>query len=1218
MNSEFVKENIKPLRAGRNAAQLEVASQAQVDEELQNALHQQRLEYYNQITNYQGNDPLSIWYEFISWLEQSYPKSGREGNLVTVLEECIKTFEKDERYSNDGRFCKIWIKYIDMQGNALELFQISYAQRICVGCADFYRAWALHHELVGDYRSAHNVFAAARREMAQPYQDIDAAYDAMIVNAGQQAIGIVNPVNIDEQRHAMTQLSTYKPGVVGSIRVPSSSSAPILPNLGENSHSTNHRTITIAHDSDDLSYPVAFGTLDAAAASLLTLVERNATNENIKTAGKWNVPGQSRRRHHQTHKPCEFQVHEDIVAPEQRGIQLPDNFPEYTEENLAELELPLCFPDPPDDKIIPMYPKHSVYEVPNMEFSLEEILARRYKIEVKLRLPRNFVHESVEEFDDWYRPLYDAEPENPNQLAMYPKERVYQFCDEEFSMEEIKARQYFIRSTAQEEDEEEEETPLFLAEPFDPNVIPMYPKQLVYEIPNVEFSIEEIMSRKWVVPQPQPTLMEQDQSNHSIDMQVIYNGNSNLSTSSKCGVMESPRKTTAQSVSGTSFINSFKVYQSPMTIPIQVPNNTSQTVTPMEVPTPSPTTSNLIFRGDDLWVKTTTSKNVDDAAPEIAALEDIFRVSPANNVITVPKEKRNQRKQPLFVREQFEVEDSDDDDVEFVPFSSPHEPLTAPPPRIPFQVHDDATMTSPAKPEIRHHTPAFDHIPQRGPRPTQQRGISMKTPLRDRLLTDEDLAETGSRGGLDQADVEQQASDRTISDSMDSSANFFCNVNTTSTPARKTIQREFDYKGKVARNLSTIKEVSREFPMPKRVDSMSVLGDSKYEQNLAANSQANAELRSSLLNLIGGYPAEEAPVPVPQIITPIVEEPEPIVIDSVTEPLSYVPSDPFKAIIITNLLNLVKFPGEHADTYMPILSTPRIMVRKDLCHVGKDRYLVEKCLGKGTFGSVFKAIGQQDNLVVALKFQKPANKWEYYICKEIQMRLGNNPIRQQFMEVFHGYFSDQASVLVSEYNPCGSLLDVANTYKQKSGKKVMPECLVMYFCIEMLKLVHTLHQIKIIHADIKPDNFLVMLISDQVTLQLIDFGCSIDMTLFPDGAQFTRPITTENFICCEMRDGRPWSYHTDMFCVAASAHALLFDKYIELQNRNNVWSLRERFARYLKVDLWNKFFYATLNQLNGPANANDLLLLFQDSLNGIDATTKNDSMRTLKNIILKR
>lgn len=43
-------------------------------------------------------------------------------------------------------------------------------------------------------------------------------------------------------------------------------------------------------------------------------------------------------------------------------------------------------------------------------------------------------------------------------------------------------------------------------------------------------------------------------------------------------------------------------------------------------------------------------------------------------------------------------------------------------------------------------------------------------------------------------------------------------------------------------------------------------------------------------------------------------------------------------------------------------------------------------------------------------------------------------------------------------------------------------------------------------------------------LVLIDFGQSIDMTLFPDGAQFTAHCMTSGFQCTEMLSGRPWTY----------------------------------------------------------------------------------------------
>lgn len=72
---------------------------------------------------------------------------------------------------------------------------------------------------------------------------------------------------------------------------------------------------------------------------------------------------------------------------------------------------------------------------------------------------------------------------------------------------------------------------------------------------------------------------------------------------------------------------------------------------------------------------------------------------------------------------------------------------------------------------------------------------------------------------------------------------------------------------------------------------------------------------------------------------------------------------------------------------------------------GRDKYTIEKLLGKGQFGTVFKAYNLQMSCTVALKYQKPPNKWEFYICRELQARLANHPLRDRFMDISVGYFS---------------------------------------------------------------------------------------------------------------------------------------------------------------------------------------------------------------------
>lgn len=169
----------------------------------------------------------------------------------------------------------------------------------------------------------------------------------------------------------------------------------------------------------------------------------------------------------------------------------------------------------------------------------------------------------------------------------------------------------------------------------------------------------------------------------------------------------------------------------------------------------------------------------------------------------------------------------------------------------------------------------------------------------------------------------------------------------------------------------------------------------------------------------------------------------------------------------------------------------------------------------------------------------------------------------------------------------------------------------IFFCIEMLEIVQALHGVKIIHADIKPDNFLIQVCDNTIRLQLIDFGCSIDMSLFPPDTSFSRQITTENFICCEMKDGRRWNYHTDYFCIAATAHVLLFDKYIQMQKRDGLWSLSSKFQRYWKQDLWNSFFSALLNQQEGLPDIEALKFELLSAL-------KNENYSDLVNLVKKR
>jgi hypothetical protein len=65
-----------------------------------------------EISEYDGKDPLDPWYKYVCWIEQSYVKSGNDGGLQQVLEKCIVKFESENRYKQDRRLIKLFIKYV--------------------------------------------------------------------------------------------------------------------------------------------------------------------------------------------------------------------------------------------------------------------------------------------------------------------------------------------------------------------------------------------------------------------------------------------------------------------------------------------------------------------------------------------------------------------------------------------------------------------------------------------------------------------------------------------------------------------------------------------------------------------------------------------------------------------------------------------------------------------------------------------------------------------------------------------------------------------------------------------------------------------------------------------------------------------------------------------------------------------------------------------------
>lgn len=97
--------------------------------------------------------------------------------------------------------------------------------------------------------------------------------------------------------------------------------------------------------------------------------------------------------------------------------------------------------------------------------------------------------------------------------------------------------------------------------------------------------------------------------------------------------------------------------------------------------------------------------------------------------------------------------------------------------------------------------------------------------------------------------------------------------------------------------------------------------------------------------------------------------------------------DPFNSELCRAFLAKINFPGDDGDAHASykVVQTPlpKISNTRTLNVLESVQFNIDKEVGRGSYGSVYKATDAQTGNVVALKYQKPPNTWEIYICDQV-------------------------------------------------------------------------------------------------------------------------------------------------------------------------------------------------------------------------------------------
>ncbi|TFK40357.1 Mad3/BUB1 homology region 1-domain-containing protein [Crucibulum laeve] len=335
------------------------------------------------------------------------------------------------------------------------------------------------------------------------------------------------------------------------------------------------------------------------------------------------------------------------------------------------------------------------------------------------------------------------------------------------------------------------------------------------------------------------------------------------------------------------------------------------------------------------------------------------------------------------------------------------------------------------------------------------------------------------------------------------------------------------------------------------------------------------------------------------------------------------------------------------------------------------RFTVSEKLGEGGFGCVFKArdsgmlpeVDDDDDdydidddedeegaSMIALKVVKPRNLWEYHALRRLHTALP--PALRRSVILPHALYAFQdESFLVLDLCPQGMLLNVVNNAVAAGVSQAgacLDELLVVFFTIELLRLIEAMHNAGFIHGDLKIDNCLLRL--EDVPggasawsamyqpsgeggwsckgLKVIDFGRTIDMKLFPSGQQFIAEWDTDDRDCFEVRENRPWTYQTDYFGLAGIIYCMLFGKYIQASAvvmTGTGAEMRHKigtpFKRYWQTELWDRLFDILLNPClvrpDGQLPVNDELGVLRTEMEAWLQANCNRTSNTLKGLLKK-
>ena len=204
--------------------------------------------------------------------------------------------------------------------------------------------------------------------------------------------------------------------------------------------------------------------------------------------------------------------------------------------------------------------------------------------------------------------------------------------------------------------------------------------------------------------------------------------------------------------------------------------------------------------------------------------------------------------------------------------------------------------------------------------------------------------------------------------------------------------------------------------------------------------------------------------------------------------------------------------------------------------MGNDFYFykIEKIIGKGSFGRVYKVKHLRDGKRYAMKKIRVYNKYSKdlrNIVSELRILAFNKcPYLLSMVTVYMG---SGDLCIITDYAIGGDLYQKIENHRML--RKRISESTVWNYLCQMTMGVKYLHEHNIIHRDLKTAN--ILLFNREQTIQIADFGIS---RILP--SKKTRPgtqIGTPRYMGPELVSSQPYTFQIDMWALGCILYEML-------------------------------------------------------------------------------